>query len=292
MNTLTFLFLIFPFFLFSQDIILKSGQVFRNAEIVVLNEFRVSIVHDSGAITVEWEDLQDDIREVYWGKEINLDFSIDTSPKDYVAFKVKSNLPENFLLNLSIQDINSSPVFRKDIKTDKKGEFIVKIDKTHFPQRVYSACLKFVAMSEQSQEVKALFGDNGEKLKGKIRHNVKSEWIEFFSTNHKFLTHDVVLCKLLDQLLSFKDDSNFHFYGFGIGGPYNKWLKSCETMRDYAHRNKYGASSVDLLQLGFEYMRKKGSESSYSRTILPIIKSEIFYDEYLMIKKQKKAIGE
>lgn len=69
------------------------------------------------------------------------------------------------------------------------------------------------------------------------------------------------------ELLSFKDGDSFGLYGFGIGGPYNKWIKDVNELRkhDTASMFARGMAFGELEQLGFLYVGSRGKESKGSR---------------------------
>lgn len=74
--------------------------------------------------------------------------------------------------------------------------------------------------------------------------------------------------QLLNELLSFKDKSDFHYYGFGGAYKYNDWLKKADELRDRPCAKtilvKYGFALGDLQMLGLEYNKSKGKETEYS----------------------------
>lgn len=70
----------------------------------------------------------------------------------------------------------------------------------------------------------------------------------------------------LAELDSFKDDPKFHEIGFGLGGPYNKWLKAVEPhpsreVFSFPERVAIG----DLMNMGFDYMKSRGQETKYTK---------------------------
>lgn len=97
------------------------------------------------------------------------------------------------------------------------------------------------------------------------------------------------LCVYLEQLLEFKDDPKFKQFGFGTGGPYNKWLKSVEAIRDAQPTGSHPipillrAAPGDLIMVGMEFMRK--GETDYTRQMVLEIKNTIGYANYLSDKK-------
>lgn len=97
------------------------------------------------------------------------------------------------------------------------------------------------------------------------------------------------LCIHLEQLEGFKNDADFKRVGFGVGGPYNKWLKSLDALRN---AQPIGADSIpitlraapaDLRMIGMEYMRK--GETAFTRQMAHELKETIGYSGYLAAKK-------
>lgn len=77
--------------------------------------------------------------------------------------------------------------------------------------------------------------------------------------------------RLYDELLSFKDKSDFHKYGFAISYKYNRWLKEVEALMSKPGAKllfyEKGIVTGDLQMLGFEYMRSEGKETEYSQWV-------------------------
>jgi hypothetical protein len=98
------------------------------------------------------------------------------------------------------------------------------------------------------------------------------------------------LCVRLEQLLGFKDDAKFQEMGFAVAGPYHKWLKSVEALRDGLPTEDgripltLRAAPAELITLGMDYMRK--GETPYTQTMLPELKKTISYESYLRTKKK------
>ena len=75
-----------------------------------------------------------------------------------------------------------------------------------------------------------------------------------------------LLIEKYKELMSFKNKSEFHEYGFGIGSKYNKWMKEVEGLRNFnKNNNELNIAFGDLLQLGLEYMSTKGQESNITK---------------------------
>ena len=81
---------------------------------------------------------------------------------------------------------------------------------------------------------------------------------------------------LFDQLLQFKDDTEFHRSGFAPGSPYNQWLQSVHKLVNDPNSKmllQKGFTAGDLLQLGQEYRSSQGRETEYSKYMRPVIES-------------------
>ncbi len=98
------------------------------------------------------------------------------------------------------------------------------------------------------------------------------------------------VCVQLERLLEFKDATNFKTVGFGLGGPYNQWLKDIERLWDAQPTGAnhpipllLRAAPGDLLTLGLAYMNTN-TETDYTRFIVPELKDTIGYADYLKNK--------
>ena len=88
------------------------------------------------------------------------------------------------------------------------------------------------------------------------------------------------LCIYLRQLIEFKDEENFRKFGFGIGGPYNNWLKNVEALgasypKGLNHPTlpfELRVATGELLMLGHKYVQR---DSEYTNSMLPEIKKTI-----------------
>lgn len=73
---------------------------------------------------------------------------------------------------------------------------------------------------------------------------------------------------LYEELMSFKDNEDFHYYGFDVNYKYNSWLKRADELSDLRQAKyillNYGFALGDLQMLGLEYVKTKGRESKYS----------------------------
>ena len=73
---------------------------------------------------------------------------------------------------------------------------------------------------------------------------------------------------LYNELIAFKDNPNFHKYGFSGAYIYNAWLKQVGELKNSPVAKDilfdYGFSLGDLEMLGLEYVKTKGQETKYS----------------------------
>lgn len=90
---------------------------------------------------------------------------------------------------------------------------------------------------------------------------------------------------LYSQLIEIKDEDNFKKYGFAIGGPYNKWLKNVEKLKNDPKSKlllKKGILFGELEVLGLEYVGSKGNETELTK---------YFNEQFQMaLSKPKKSI--
>lgn len=74
--------------------------------------------------------------------------------------------------------------------------------------------------------------------------------------------------QLLNDLLSFKDNEDFHYYGFAAQGKYGWWMNRADELKNSPYAKQIllerGFSLGDLQMLGLEYVKSKGQETEYS----------------------------
>jgi hypothetical protein len=101
------------------------------------------------------------------------------------------------------------------------------------------------------------------------------------------------LCVLLEELLAFKDEARFKEVGFGVGGPYNQWLKRVEVLQKAQPVGVHPipillrAAPGDLMMVGMKYM--SSGECDFTRQMVPELKVTIGYAEYVAAKEVKPA---
>jgi tetratricopeptide (TPR) repeat protein len=86
-------------------------------------------------------------------------------------------------------------------------------------------------------------------------------------------------CKsLYNELVKFKDDTDFHKIGFSAEGPYHKWKENVEELKknpDSKLLLENGIVVGDIEMLGSEYRKSKGKETDYTKYMVPEIKSAL-----------------
>lgn len=83
---------------------------------------------------------------------------------------------------------------------------------------------------------------------------------------------------LYQELLDFKDKADFKQYGFGEGGPYNKWLKKVEELKNSPDSKlllQKGVLIGELEQLGLAYVSSKGKETEVTKNFNKIFSDAI-----------------
>jgi hypothetical protein len=73
---------------------------------------------------------------------------------------------------------------------------------------------------------------------------------------------------LFEELLEFKNRSDFQSYGFGMGYKYNKWLKEVKALKSSPLNidllSMHGFVVGDLETLGIEYSQTNGKDNEYT----------------------------
>ncbi len=81
--------------------------------------------------------------------------------------------------------------------------------------------------------------------------------------------------ELLKELLIFRCNEDFYFYGFGQGGPYCKWVDKVEALSDkIPKRNGLKSFSLavnNMRLVAWEYVQTKGFSNNFINLILPKI---------------------
>jgi hypothetical protein len=75
---------------------------------------------------------------------------------------------------------------------------------------------------------------------------------------------------LYEELISFKNKSDFRKFGFAVGGPYNEWLLRVQKIKNNPDSKlllQKGIVIGDLEQLGLAYVSSKGKETDVTTTL-------------------------
>ncbi|MEM6331194.1 MAG: SHD1 domain-containing protein [Planctomycetota bacterium] len=245
--------------------------------------------------------------------DVSLTLNVTEVAGKRVRLNGTTSLPSGTKLMLSVQEKMENGFMGQSscsVSTDGAFESETFGPRGGLKDGRYVAQVTMPIAAVQPAAVKEVIGSNGEKLTGPLVENgsfgvTVSEQKEFTigvmpdaaQAERKQKTEaDIValkrqLCIYLEQLLDFKDEPRFKTFGFGTGGPYNKWLKDVEALRDAQPKGLHPiplllrAAPGDLMMLGMDYLRT--SESDYSRQMLPEIKDTIDFDAYLAAKSQR-----
>ncbi len=243
--------------------------------------------------------------------------NVTEMPDKRVRLNGTTNLPSGTKLMLSVQEKMDNGFLGDSscsVSPDGGFEFEAFGPRGGLKDGRYVAEVTMPVAAVQPAAVKKVIGKNGEKLTGPLVENwsfgvTVSQQKEFTigvmpdaaqaerkqQTEADTAALKRQLCIYLEQLLEFKDEPQFKKYGFGRGGPYNKWLKDVEALFHAQPRGFHPiplllrAAPGNLMMLGMDYKdsRLRTSESDYSRQILPEIKDTIDFDAYLAAKNQK-----
>lgn len=245
------------------------------------------------------------------GGDVTLTLDVTKLPGNRVQLSGKTNLPRGTELMLSVEERMGGGFLgqSKSVVADG-GTFTSEAfgPNDGLQDGRYGAEVMMPIPAMQPPSVQAIIGENGQNLTGALVEKgilgvTVSRQAEFVigaepdaaqkarkkEADRATAELKKQLCIYLEQLLEFKDDANFKHFGFGLGGPYNKWLKSVEALRDAQPTGSdpisilLRAAPGDLRMVGMEYMRK--GETDYTRQMVPELKDTIDYADYLADKK-------
>ncbi len=94
----------------------------------------------------------------------------------------------------------------------------------------------------------------------------------------EFSENTKLLLALYQELHLFKDDPEFHEVGFGACCRFHDWQTRVEELRSRTELETLMDIDVvpgDLLVLGLEYMKSKGSPTGYTQTMDPKFRSGV-----------------
>ena len=86
----------------------------------------------------------------------------------------------------------------------------------------------------------------------------------------------LTLLRYYRELQGFKDNPDFHFYCYGVGGPYNDWVTNVKTL-DGDHLAillETGIVPGELWQMGRDYCQNEGRDTSYTISLQSQMKPE------------------
>lgn len=249
--------------------------------------------------------------------DVELTLAVAELADKRVRLSGATNLPSGTKLMLSVKEDTDNGFFgQSHCFVSPTGSFESEAfgPKGGLKDGRYIAEVTMPVADVQPANVRAVIGDKGENLAGplvdKNSYGVTASQQQEFAiganadaaqaerkqqTDAAIASLKQQLCIYLEQLLAFKDDPKFKEYGFGIGGPYNKWLREVEALRDAQPKGSHPiplllrAAPGDLIMLGMDYIQKE--ESDYTRQMLPEIKEAIDYDGYLAAKSKPAGSG-
>lgn len=146
------------------------------------------------------------------------------------------------------------------IQTKMKFDFATKVYEEGNYTEARALFLQIETGDDQQKKIKEILA----KIDS-IENARKREW-EMEHEKEINKAKDVVR-KLFNELLAFKDKSDFQRYGFGTGSKYNRWLTDVQKLKNTpTEKILIGLGFVpgDLEMLGLEYVSSKGKETEYS----------------------------
>jgi hypothetical protein len=243
--------------------------------------------------------------------DVTIDLEVVPMQEGFVSLKGKTNLPTGTELMLSVKEKMKGGFYgQAHASINADGTFLTEVfgPKGGLQHGVYTAEVLVPSPEVQSGSVRKIIGSAGENMTGPLA-KVEDLWglkAVIVSTKKEFtlgkiqaqkqreidaekatskLKYDT--CKLLEQLLTFKDNADFKSWGFSTHGPYCKWLEATQTLRD---ANPKGVSNPipievriapgQLVQLGFDYMRNN-KDTRFTKQVLPEVMNAIDYGRYL-----------
>lgn len=221
--------------------------------------------------------------------------------KDYFFIRTIHNLPAGTHATLSVKN-NLGYQEQKDIVISENGQKVeIRFEnKNKFNNGIYDFEI-IVPISGQPENVISVFGINGELLTGNLIEKTNSDLLQI--RYKKTLTIDreaeaerlkksqekaekeiayykTEIQDMLESLLKFKNDPDFWYYGLGIGSNYNWWLKRMESLEKRIDNSPYFGTRFktiprELIQIGMDYIKSHGLETSYTREALKEIRKTI-----------------
>lgn len=251
--------------------------------------------------------------------DVAIDLTVTELPDRRIRLHGTTNLPEWTNLSLSVEERMENG-FRGQsqcsVADDGSFESEAFGPSDGLKDGLYVAKVVMPIPRVQPDDVKEIIGVDGENLSGPLVE--KGSFGVTLSTKKKFTIGGdqaaqaqqqrvkdaeesianlkLEVCVQLERLLAFKDKQDFKTYGFGAGGPYGKWMKDVEALRDSHPKGAHPiplmlrAAPGDLLMLGKMYMRnhRDTNPATYNtRQALSELQQTIGYADYLTTKSQR-----
>ena len=111
----------------------------------------------------------------------------------------------------------------------------------------------------------------------------------------EFSENTKLLLALYQELHLFKDDPEFHEVGFGACCRFHDWQTRVEELRSRTELETLMDIDVvpgDLLVLGLEYMKSKGSPTGYTQTMDPKFRSGVSVTAGRQEAERTRRVGE
>jgi hypothetical protein len=246
--------------------------------------------------------------------DVRLTLNVTKQSGNRVQLTGTTNLPAGTELMLSVSETMENGFLGQSacsVSTDGMFESDLLGPKSGLKDGLYVAEAIMPISAVQPDGVRVAIGKNGENLKGPLVNKgsigVTVSQSKKFSIGKNAREAQAArkkdadaataalkqkVCVLLKELLTFKDEPKFKEYGFGGGGPYNKWLKKVESLRSSTPTGlrhpipfQVRAAPHDLLLIGMDFMQK--GETDFTRQRLPELKTWVGYEDFL--KPESKA---
>lgn len=245
--------------------------------------------------------------DISFRDEVLLTLVVSTLSQNRVRLSGKTNLPPGTKLMLSVrEDIEDGFFGQFSCLVSANGEFESAIfgSASGLTDGLYIAEALMPIAAVQAPDVQEEIGAFGEHLESRRTYKrgslVKNEKFGVVVSRDAAFTigasphasqrertksskdaaamYGLQLCDYLDELLEFKEHIKFAEYGFGVGGPYNKWIKGVESMQngEGSIPIRLRVAAGDLLILGVEYLRNGNTERAGK--VLSELKKAIDYD--------------
>jgi hypothetical protein len=96
--------------------------------------------------------------------------------------------------------------------------------------------------------------------------------------------------KSYDELIGFKDKSDFHNFGFGEGGKYNDWLANIKNQMNNPMAKKLLSERIvvgEIQSMGMEYIKSKGKETESTKIFRKDLENAFYPKKVIEPNEQK-----